>query len=70
MAPIIAERMTRSRSGLAPSYYGPIGVLAEDETVCTEFGADVWATVLKAVFSSCEIFCYEDFASLVIIVRK
>jgi SAM-dependent methyltransferase len=68
--PIILDRMTRSRSGLAPSYHGRSGVQAHDQVVCTEFGADVWASVLKAGFSSCEIFCYEYPASLVIIARK
>jgi SAM-dependent methyltransferase len=68
--PIIVGRMTRSRAGLAPSYHGRTGVLAYDQIVCTEFGVDVWETVLKAGFASCEIFCYEYPASLVIIARK
>jgi SAM-dependent methyltransferase len=68
--PIIVGRMTRSRAGLAPSYHGRTGVLADDQMVCTEFGANVWENVLKAGFASCEIFCYEYPASLVIIARK
>lgn len=68
--PIIVDRMTRSRDGLAPSYHGRSGVPADDQVVCTEFGADVWKTVLKAGFSSCEIFSFEYPAALTIIARK
>ncbi|MFZ2407749.1 MAG: class I SAM-dependent methyltransferase [Methylobacter sp.] len=68
--PIIVGRMTRSRTGLAPSYHGQSGVPADDQVVCTEFGADVWQTVLKAGFSSCEIFSFEYPAALVLIARK
>ena len=68
--PIITGRMTRSRAGLAPSYHGQSGVPADDQLVCTEFGADVWQTVLKAGFESCEIFSFEYPAALVIIARK
>lgn len=68
--PIITSRMTRSRAGLAPSYHGQSGVPADDQLVCTEFGADVWQTVLKAGFESCEIFSFEYPAALVIIARK
>lgn len=68
--PIIVDRMTRSRAGLAPSYHGQSGVPADDQVVCTEFGADVWKTVLKAGFRSCEVFSFEYPAALVMIARK
>ena len=68
--PIIVNRMTRSRAGLAPSYHGQSGVPADDQVVCTEFGADVWQTVLKAGFRSCEISSLEYPAALAIVVRK
>jgi SAM-dependent methyltransferase len=68
--PVIVDRLTRSRSGLAPSFHGRSGVPSEDQIVRTEFGADVWQTVLKSGFRSCEIFCYEFPASLVVIARK
>ena len=68
--PIIVGRMTRSRVGLTPSYHGQSGVPADDQVVCTEFGADTWQTVLKAGFSSCEIFSLEYPSALVIIARK
>jgi SAM-dependent methyltransferase len=68
--PIIVNRTTRSRTGLTPSYHGQSGVPADDQVVCTEFGADVWQTVLKAGFRSCEIFSFEYPAALVLIARK
>lgn len=68
--PIIVDRMSRSRTGLSPSYHGQSGVPADDQVVCTEFGADAWQTVLKAGFRSCEIFSFEYPASLAIIARK
>lgn len=68
--PIIVDRMTRSRAGLAQSYHGQSGVLADDQAVCTEFGVDIWKTVLKAGFCSCEIFSLEYPAALVMIARK
>lgn len=68
--PVIVDRMSRSRSGLAPSYHGQANVLAADQMVCTEFGADIWQTVLKAGFISCEIFSFEYPAALVMIAKK
>ncbi|MBQ0720513.1 MAG: class I SAM-dependent methyltransferase [Gammaproteobacteria bacterium] len=68
--PIIVGRMTRSRVGLAPSYHGQSDVPADDQMVHTEFGADVWQTVLKAGFYSCEIFSLEYPSALIVIARK
>jgi ubiquinone/menaquinone biosynthesis C-methylase UbiE len=68
--PIIVGRMTRSRTGLTPSYHGQSGVPADDQVVCTEFGADAWQIVLKAGFRSCEVFSFEYPAALVLIARK
>lgn len=68
--PIIVDRMTRSRAGLAQSYHGQSGVPADDQVVCTEFGADIWQTVLKAGFCSCDIFSFEYPTALAIIARK
>jgi hypothetical protein len=62
--------MSRSRTGLSPSYHGQSGVLANDQEVCTEFGADAWTTVLKAGFRSCEIYSLEYPAALAIVARK
>jgi ubiquinone/menaquinone biosynthesis C-methylase UbiE len=68
--PIIVNRTTRSRAGLALSYHGRPGVPAEDQVVFTEFGADIWQTVLKAGFCTCEIFTLEYPSALAIIARK
>lgn len=68
--PIIVDRMNRSRTGLAPSYHGQSGVPADDQIVCTEFGADIWQTVLKAGFRSCEIVALEYPSALAIIAKK
>jgi len=68
--PIIVDRLTRSRVGLAPSYHGQSGVPADDQVVYTEFGADVWVTILNAGFNSCEIFSFEYPSALTIIARK
>ena len=68
--PIIVGRMTRSRTGLAPSFHGQAEVQASDQLVCTEFGADFWQMVLTAGFSSCEIFSLEYPAALAVIARK
>jgi SAM-dependent methyltransferase len=68
--PIITNRMSRTRSGLPPSYHGQSGVPADDQLVHTEFGADVWQTALNAGFFSCEIFSLEYPAGLAIISNK
>lgn len=68
--PIVVGRMSRSRVGLALSFHGQSGVPADDQVVETEFGADVWQTVLKAGFASCEIFSFEYPAAFVVIARK
>jgi ubiquinone/menaquinone biosynthesis C-methylase UbiE len=68
--PIIVNRMSRFRAGLAPSYHGQSQVNADDQLVCTEFGADVWKFVVGAGFGSCEIFSFEYPAALVMIAKK
>jgi SAM-dependent methyltransferase len=68
--PMIIDRMTRSRAGLSPSYHGQSGVPANDQIVCTEFGADAWKSVIKAGFRSCEIYSFEYPAALAMIARK
>lgn len=67
--PTIPGRLTRSRHGLPPSYHG----LPESDDphmlVHTEFGADVWAMVLGAGFSSCDLVSYRFPAGLAIAAR-
>ncbi|MBE7527044.1 MAG: class I SAM-dependent methyltransferase [Nitrosomonas sp.] len=68
--PIIVDRMSRSRVGLAPSYHGQSNIDADDQLVWTEFGADMWKFVIGAGFSSCEIFAFEYPAAMVLIAKK
>ena len=67
---IIVDRMNRSRIGLEPSYHGRSGMLTNDQIVYTKFGTNVWQTVIKAGFSSCELYSFEYLSALVIIARK
>jgi SAM-dependent methyltransferase len=48
--PIVVGRLTRSRSGLPPSYHGREGDHLEDHRVASEFGADVWTALFEAGF--------------------
>ncbi len=68
--PIIVDRLTRSRAGLAASYHGAPGTTSDDQLVHTEFGADAWHTVIEAGFDSCEIFALEYPSALVMVARK
>jgi SAM-dependent methyltransferase len=68
--PIIVDRMTRSRIGLAASFHGQSDVMATDQLVYTEFGANFWQLVLAAGFRSCEIFSLEYPAAIAIISKK
>lgn len=52
--PIIVGRMTRSRDGLKASYHGNSSNPA-DYRVVTEFGADVWTSVLVSGFETCKM---------------
>jgi SAM-dependent methyltransferase len=56
--PIIVGRLTRSRSGLPPSYHGD-PANGEGYLVHTEFGADAWTWPLAAGFSDCRIVSLE-----------
>jgi len=68
--PTIVGRLTRSRADLPPAFHGAPGTTDEDQRVHTEFGADVWTTVLAAGFPACEIFALEHPAALVMIARR
>jgi SAM-dependent methyltransferase len=68
--PVIPGRMTRLRVGLPSSYHGRPEEKTEDQRVHTEFGADVWRTVLEAGFLSCKIFCLEYPAGLALVAQK
>jgi SAM-dependent methyltransferase len=50
--PVIIGRMTRSRTGLPPSFHGTPEGRDVNLLVHTEFGADVWTFVIEAGFRS------------------
>jgi len=68
--PLIVDRMTRSRAGLAPSYHGCSDIKENDQLVWTEFGVDIWKFVLEAGFSSCDFFSFDYPAAIILIARK
>jgi len=67
--PVIFERLTRTRDGLPCSYHGNPSSPDPGMVVHTEFGADVWALVARAGFSSCEMLPYQFPAGLAILAR-
>lgn len=66
--PIIPDRMTRRRDGLAPSFHG----VADDPQylVVTEYGADAWVQPLRAGAAEVRIRGYEHPAVHVLAVPK
>jgi SAM-dependent methyltransferase len=56
--PIIVGRLTRSRSGLAPSHHGTPAD-GDGYLVHTEFGADAWRWPLAAGFAECSVLALE-----------
>jgi Methylase involved in ubiquinone/menaquinone biosynthesis len=67
--PVIVERLTRSRSGMPPSYHGNERLRDPGMVVHTEFGADVWVLVAQAGFSSCELLPHQFPAGLAILAK-
>lgn len=53
--PVIVERLSRRRDGLAPSYHGAPGDGRDDHLVVSEYGADMWTEPLRVGFISVEI---------------
>ncbi len=68
--PIIVGRLSRSREGLKKSYHGNSLINAEDYSVQTEFGADVWNYVMEAGFSSVSIYSFAYPAGISILAIK
>jgi len=56
--PMIVGRLTRSRTGLPPSYHSLSGN-PPDNLVHTEYGADAWAHPIVAGFAECRIVTLE-----------
>ena len=53
--PTVMGRLSRSRSGLPPSYHGQPESADPAMKVHTEFGSDVWTYVIRAGFGSCQL---------------
>lgn len=68
-APIVIDRLSRDRAGLPGSYHGHQGERDPGMLVHTEFGADIWAFVLRAGFSRCEIWPFRFPAGLAVLAR-
>ncbi len=68
--PVIIGRLNRTRQGLPASYHGRPGDHLEDHRVETEFGADVWTTVLEAGFSNCKLLTLVYPASIAVVAEK
>jgi SAM-dependent methyltransferase len=69
--PIIADRLTRRRTGLPPSYHGRSGdERREDYTVISEYGADAWCEPMQAGFDEVALHTLEFPTSAAILARK
>jgi SAM-dependent methyltransferase len=68
--PVIVGRLTRSRSGLAPSYHGHAACRDPDFMVHIEFGADMWTALLEAGFESCQIVPFRYPSGLAVVARR
>jgi SAM-dependent methyltransferase len=68
--PVIVDRLTRSRQGLPASYHGHAECREPDFLVQTEFGADVWRSVIEAEFGSCQVVPFRYPAGLALIARR
>jgi SAM-dependent methyltransferase len=53
--PTIIGRLTRSRAGLSRSFHGSSAIEFDDLLVHTEFGADMWTSVIAAGFETVTI---------------
>jgi ubiquinone/menaquinone biosynthesis C-methylase UbiE len=53
--PVVVDRMTRSRAGLASSFHGSSAERASDFMVHTEYGCDAWRHIMVAGFKECRV---------------
>jgi SAM-dependent methyltransferase len=68
--PVIVDRISRNRAGLAPSFHGRSDVRENDQIVHTEFGVDFWKTVIGAGFKYCGLYSFEYPAALAVIAKN
>ena len=67
--PVVVNRLSRSREGLAASYHGSNNADQSDLKVHTEFGADVWKYAFEAGFKTTTLHCLEYPAGIAIEAR-
>jgi len=65
--PVIVDRLTRSRTGLPPSYHGDPTQRAADLVVQTEYGCDSWKQVILAGFQECRLITPEFPSTLALV---
>ncbi|MDJ0674188.1 MAG: class I SAM-dependent methyltransferase [Calothrix sp. MO_167.B42] len=68
--PMIVDRLTSNREGLAPSYHGVSEVQQSDLLVYTEYGCDAWKHTIQAGFQECRIISLEYPAAQAIVAVK
>lgn len=68
--PVIVDRLTVSRAGLAPSYHGDSRQRSADYLVQTEYGCDVWKQVLQAGFGECRVVAKEFPSALALVASR
>lgn len=64
--PVIVDRMSRTREGLAKSYHGFPTTGTDDYLVYTEYGSDMWRQVIEAGFDSVKINTFDFPAGIAI----
>jgi SAM-dependent methyltransferase len=68
--PIVVRRLTRSRTGLEPSYHGNPETRRDDYVVQREYGADFWCEIFEAGFEEVVLTSLVFPASVAISVTK
>jgi len=68
--PTVVGRLTRPRAGLEKSFHGNAETKSDDFVVHTEFGADMWMSVIEAGFAAVTVNTVEFPAALALSARK
>ena len=68
--PIIVGRMSRNRTGLAPSYHGAPAEDLPDFLVHSEFGADAWTYPMRAGFDRVALAAFEYPSALAMVCER
>lgn len=68
--PIVLGRLTKTRSGLPPSYHGGENDGKSDFLVQTEYGSDFWAQLFEAGFAECRIVSAEFPSAQAVVAQK